>query len=48
MKNNSKKKEEAPMGVSQWREHGKKYGYWDFFKDETKCEECKKEGLQRG
>ena len=22
---------EAPMGVSQWREHGKKYQYWDFF-----------------
>jgi hypothetical protein len=20
-----------PMGVSQWMEHGKKYGYWDFF-----------------
>lgn len=20
-----------PMGVSQWREHGKRYGYWDFF-----------------
>ena len=22
---------ETPMGVSQWREHGKKYQYWDFF-----------------
>ena len=20
-----------PMGVSQWREYGKKYGYWNFF-----------------
>ncbi len=20
-----------PMGVSQWREYGKKYGYWGFF-----------------
>lgn len=20
-----------PMGVSQWKEHGKKYGYWEFF-----------------
>lgn len=20
-----------PMGVSQWREHGKKHGYWDYF-----------------
>lgn len=24
--------EETPMGVSQWREHGKKHGYWDYFK----------------
>lgn len=22
---------DLPMGVSQWREHGKKNGYWDFF-----------------
>lgn len=22
---------DTPMGVSQWREYGKKYGYWDFF-----------------
>lgn len=21
----------VPMGVSQWREHGKKYHYWDYF-----------------
>jgi hypothetical protein len=21
----------APMGVSQWRNHGEKYGYWDWF-----------------
>ena len=27
--------EEIPMGVSQWREHGKKFGYWKFF--ERKC-----------
>lgn len=20
-----------PMGVSQWKEYGKKWGYWDFF-----------------
>jgi hypothetical protein len=28
----------APMGVSQWRNHGEKYKYWDFFKEETKQE----------
>lgn len=22
---------DSPMGVSQWKEHGKKYGYWDYF-----------------
>ena len=21
----------VPMGASQWKEHGKKYGYWDYF-----------------
>lgn len=25
------KDKEIPMGVSQWREHGKNYGYWDYF-----------------
>ena len=25
----------APMGVSQWRLHGKKWGYWKFFRQET-------------
>ena len=24
-----------PMGVSKWKEHGIKYGYWDYFKDEV-------------
>ena len=23
---------DTPMGVSQWKEHGRKYGYWDYFK----------------
>lgn len=23
-----------PMGASQWKEHGKKYGYWNFFINE--------------
>ena len=25
------KEHDIPMGVSQWKEHGKKYGYWDFW-----------------
>ena len=23
-----------PMGVSQWRAHGEKYGYWEYFKEQ--------------
>lgn len=30
--------EDAPMGVSQWRNHGQKYGYWDHFKEEVRKE----------
>ena len=26
---------EAPMGVSQWKEYGKKYKYWNFFVEEV-------------
>ncbi|MFA5072082.1 MAG: hypothetical protein WC511_07080 [Candidatus Pacearchaeota archaeon] len=26
---------ELPLGVSQWKEHGKKYDYWDYFKNEV-------------
>ena len=29
-------KKEIPMGVSQWKNHGKKYGYWDFWKTDIK------------
>jgi len=38
-------RDSIPMGVSQWREYGKLYGYWDFFKREVKeelLEEAKK------
>ena len=31
--------EQTPMGVSQWREHGKKYGYEDFFIKQAREEE---------
>ena len=27
-----------PMGISQWREHGKKNGYYDFFHKQTLAE----------
>ena len=26
----------TPMGISQWMNHGKKYGYWEYFEDEDK------------
>ena len=32
---------DIPMGVSQWREHGKKYGYTKFL-EEPYCELCHK------
>jgi len=25
----------GPMGVSQWRKYGKRYGYWDYFKKDN-------------
>lgn len=28
--------ENMPMGVSQWREYGKKFGYWEFFTKDFK------------
>ena len=27
-------KDKTPMGVSQWREHGEKFGYWEYFEKE--------------
>jgi len=26
-----KQKQEVPMGISQWKAYGKKYGYWKYF-----------------
>jgi hypothetical protein len=41
--------EESKMGVSQWCEYGKKYGYWDYFRKQALEEaiECapKKKGV---
>jgi hypothetical protein len=33
-----KKKLDVPMGISAWKEHGKKYGYWEFFKEQANWE----------
>ena len=30
-----KAQENRPMGVSQWKNHGKKYGYWEYFEKEV-------------
>jgi len=35
---NTKRVKKAPMGVSQWRNHGKKYGYWEYFEKRVKKE----------
>ena len=32
----SARPEDAPMGVSAWKNHGIKYGYWNHFKQEAK------------
>lgn len=32
---------EKPMGVSQWKEHGVKNGYWDYFKEQVVTAERK-------
>lgn len=31
-----KHKDDIPMGVSQWKNHGKKFHYWEFFEKEAK------------
>lgn len=28
----------APMGLSQWQKHGRKFGYWEYFKKEARKE----------
>ena len=28
--------DKIPMGISQWKAYGQKYGYWDYFKLEDK------------
>ena len=37
--NTQEAKKEAyniPMGVSQWRKYGERFGYWDYFKEAIK------------
>lgn len=31
-----KEARDTPMGVSQWREQGQKYGYWEYFEREAR------------
>lgn len=34
--------EQVPEGVSQWREYGKKFQYWNFFEKGIRADERKK------
>ena len=36
LKENGGIKRDIPMGVSQWRNHGKKWGYWEFWLEEIR------------
>lgn len=33
----------SPMGVSQWAEYGKQFGYWDYFEKEIRAKALSKE-----
>ncbi len=33
-KNMVEENTEIPMGISAWKNHGQKYGYWDYFREE--------------
>lgn len=34
--------ENVPMGISQWRAHGEKYQYWEYFRKEIQTEQWEK------
>ena len=34
-----KSQQPMPVGVTQWKKHGKKYGYWKYFEDKARSEE---------
>lgn len=36
---------EPPMGASQWKNHGVKYGYWEFFEHQLLAQMGEKKGL---
>lgn len=38
IKNFISQQRKAPMGVSQWREYGNKYHYWQYFEEEVRKE----------
>lgn len=29
---------DSPMGVSQWMKHGKRYGYWEYYREQIRQE----------
>lgn len=31
-------RQDVPIGVSKWREHGRKFGYWNYFEKEIRQE----------
>jgi len=39
---NKQRVKDVPLGVSQWKKHGKKYHYWEFFVEEM-VEEVEKQ-----
>ena len=41
------KTEKPPMGASQWKAHGKRYKYWEFFEKQIKEEALSGIGLLR-
>ena len=41
-----KEQRESPMGVSQWRKHGKKHGYWEYFNKQQREEDISELGYE--
>lgn len=42
-KGNLDNSKELPMGVTEWKQHGIKYGYWDYFKEASEQEKANEE-----
>ena len=41
-----KEQRESPMGVSQWKKHGKKHGYWEYFNKQQREEDISELGYE--